>query len=348
MANSSKIIADFYHQLALLTSSNLPLPDSIRQMGDQCSNPQFKEVLLKVCDELEKGASLEATLAKYPDYFSEFDRNLITAGEETGNLSHTLFQLSRNCYFSNKLNSKIKESLTYPFVCINILMMVMFLLNILIIPEFAKMFNEMLDGEPLPTLTGLITNISLFVKSYWPLVMIVYIFGMFFFAWLYNGNLKAQKYLKVFVSIFPMYDKIVDSLDSARICSLWSILMKQNTPVPQLAAVTADVMESPRMNRSLKEIAKKTAAGEDLKSCMVTNKGLNKLLKLTVIHSPEDQLPEDLHQLGDVFEQKAKADSTHFCLIWEAIFFLILAFSVGGCIIGLFLPLIKLVEKLGG
>ena len=51
-------IADFYQQLALLTRSNLPLPDSIRQLAGSFNKSEFRDMLEHVSRDTASGIPL--------------------------------------------------------------------------------------------------------------------------------------------------------------------------------------------------------------------------------------------------------------------------------------------------
>ena len=48
MAVKTTDVGDFYHQLALLIKAELPLPESIRQLGANFHKKEFREILGKI------------------------------------------------------------------------------------------------------------------------------------------------------------------------------------------------------------------------------------------------------------------------------------------------------------
>ena len=86
MAVKTTEIADFYQQLALLIQGNLPLPDSVRQLGVNFHRKGFRQALAAVSEATAKGQPLHEALAVWPQYFQPFHVRLIATGEASGAL----------------------------------------------------------------------------------------------------------------------------------------------------------------------------------------------------------------------------------------------------------------------
>ena len=79
-------IALFARQLAVMISATVPIVQSLRILVKQTSNINFKIIISEVADEVDGGAKLSQTLARYPAVFSDFFIHMIRSGETTGKL----------------------------------------------------------------------------------------------------------------------------------------------------------------------------------------------------------------------------------------------------------------------
>jgi Type II secretory pathway, component PulF len=84
---SSKDVAVFSRELAVMFQANVSLVESLRTVGGQLSNQSFREKTLKISQIVEAGSPMSAALAKYPDIFSPFFVAMVKAGEASGNLA---------------------------------------------------------------------------------------------------------------------------------------------------------------------------------------------------------------------------------------------------------------------
>ncbi len=69
---SSRDVAMFSRQLAVMFKANVSLVESLRTIGGQFTNQSFREKILKISQDVEAGTSLSNAFAKYPDLFSTF------------------------------------------------------------------------------------------------------------------------------------------------------------------------------------------------------------------------------------------------------------------------------------
>ncbi|MCV5991662.1 type II secretion system F family protein, partial [Escherichia coli] len=74
--------------------------------------------------------------------FSPLFVSMINVGENTGRLDEALLQLAN--YYEQELETRkrIKAAMRYPTFVIVFITIAMFILNILVIPEFASMFTR--------------------------------------------------------------------------------------------------------------------------------------------------------------------------------------------------------------
>jgi type IV pilus assembly protein PilC len=74
--------------------------------------------------------------------------------------------------------------------------------------------------------------------------------------------------------------------------------------------------------------------------------GVSHLVPMIIKHSEESELPEELRSLAELFWNKASIGSKKFEVAWQAVLIVFIAGFVGTVITSMFLPLIKIVEKL--
>lgn len=89
-----KDVVLFARQLAVMISATVPIVQSLRILVKQTSNITFKIIISEIADEVDGGAKLSASLARYPQAFTDFFIYMVRSGETTGKLDETLNYLA--------------------------------------------------------------------------------------------------------------------------------------------------------------------------------------------------------------------------------------------------------------
>ena len=86
----------FTYQLAAMLRAGLPIVRSLGVLEEEMSDAYFREVIRTVREHLEGGESFSGALAKFPKVFNKLFVNLVSAGEQSGNLDEVLRVCAEN------------------------------------------------------------------------------------------------------------------------------------------------------------------------------------------------------------------------------------------------------------
>jgi Type II secretory pathway, component PulF len=161
---SGKDVAIFSRQLAVMFHANVSLVESLRVIGAQLANQNFREKILKISQVVEAGSPLSAALAKYPDIFSPFFVAMVRAGEVSGNLSEQFNYLANYLEKQYYLEGKVKGAMVYPIVILVVMVAVLFLLAYFVMPSMVEMLTS--AGVELPPLTQFVIAATNFIRGY--------------------------------------------------------------------------------------------------------------------------------------------------------------------------------------
>ena len=349
MKTRNSDIIDFYRQLSLLLESNLPLPESLRQLAENFQRQDFKEVLSKLSDETATGTPLSDAMKNFPEQFQPFHIKMIEGGEKSGNLPEILREVAYISHIDSQLVSMVKSIAAYPIFVLLFSASLMLLIYTFIVPNFDNMFMEMLGGMPLPALTELTILISRFSVAYFPVLSIILGILIIFSFWLFlSGSTFAIKCFMKVIRHLPLSYPIFNNLMMARICSMWSVLMKQKMPADQAFQTIAGFMDDPAVSTALRNISRKVFEGKSLAESLEEEGVISKMISLTVKHSPERELPGELANLANVYKDRAATAIRNTGMTWEALLIIIMAVQVGAIVMSLFMPLIRIIDCLGG
>ena len=90
--------------------------------------PFFKQVIFRIRDDIEAGASFSEAISKEKRVFSPLFVNMVRAGESSGTLDEILDRLATYLEKMSNLQKKIKSAFTYPVVVMTMAVSVTLLL----------------------------------------------------------------------------------------------------------------------------------------------------------------------------------------------------------------------------
>ncbi len=100
-------MANFTRTLGILLRSGIPIVDSITIAARSLTNLVYQRYLKLAGDQIRKGDFLSKYLARYPKRFPVTMVNLITVGENTGNLTDNLAYVAE--YYENEVDDLVKN-----------------------------------------------------------------------------------------------------------------------------------------------------------------------------------------------------------------------------------------------
>jgi type II secretory pathway component PulF len=132
--------AEFYHQLAQLTSAGIGVVPALEQIKRNPPNRSFREPIQRLLDELATGRTFTESLRQLSSWLPEFDIALIEAGERSGRLD-ACFRLLSDYYNDRaRIAKQVISQLIYPVGLIHFAVFIF----VIVLPYAHSEFNASL------------------------------------------------------------------------------------------------------------------------------------------------------------------------------------------------------------
>lgn len=337
----TKDIAVFSRMLATMSSSGVPLMQSLEIIGSGHENASMKKLILSIADDVKSGSSLAEAMAKFPLYFDDLFLSLVEAGEKSGTLEHLLGEIADYQEKTEAIKSKVKKAMVYPAAIIAVAFLVTAILMIFVIPQFESLFQGF--GADLPALTKFVVTVSHFFQEKWWLI-----FGGIFLV--IYAILQAKKRSKKVHHFFdrlllkiPVVGEILRKSAIARFARTTATMFSAGVPLVEAMGSVAGSTGNIVYNHATLEMQKEVSTGSQLNRAMAdTNLFPNMMIQMTAIGEESGALDTMLAKVADFFEQEVDDAVDNLTALLEPLIMVVLGTLIGTLVIAMYLPIFKM------
>lgn len=340
---SSKIkytqIVAFYHQIATLVQAGIPLLQSLDSIHNLFSHSSFKNLIVHIKHDIERGLSLTEALQKHPRYFSTINCHLVHLGENTGNLDVILGDIAHHEERILFIQKKIKTTLIYPCMVLTIALLVACALFIWVVPQFQSLFNRF-DAD-LPPLTRTVIAISSWLGTNW-----MYIASSLIGLFLFLKRVKPYAKWKIIESIsfrLPWIGNTMQNAVMARFARTLSITLKAGLPLLESLTFVAASTGRILFTQAVLETQQSITKGETLYCAMKhTTLFPEFILRMVAIGEASGTLDAMLSKAAQYYEESMANATNTLSNLLEPVIMAILGLVIGFFIIAMYIPMFKL------
>ncbi|MBR6075263.1 MAG: type II secretion system F family protein [Victivallales bacterium] len=345
-----KDLTTMTRQLATLLEAGLPLVRAMRTLQRQArgNSPQLFKVLGDLADQVEGGATFSEALANHPKSFNKLYVSMVRAGEASGAMEVVLVRLSEFMEKAARIEGKVKSAMVYPISVLCIAGGITAGLMIFIVPKFQKMFEEMLPGESLPMLTELVMKTSEFMAKKAHIAAIGLVAIIICFKLALKTKIGATLFDMACLKLPPFNTLIIRNV-SARFCRTLGTLMASGVAVLQALQIVKDTSGNEIVAKAIQDVHDAVKEGEGMTKPLEKS-GVFPLMLCSMVEVGEETgaLPDMLNRVAGVYEEEVDRAVEGLTSLIEPLMICFLAVIVGGIVIALFAPLVKMIDKLGG
>lgn len=219
--SSDKIF--FFRELSYLLKWWVWLVTAVDTISQWTDNYAVREIAKLINKFLSTWKSLSYAMERLPDYFDEWDCNVIKTWEKSGNLYLVLESLAQEYEFISEIKNKYIWALIYPAILIVFAIVAVIALFGFILPSVFDIAVWMSETE-LPLSTRLLKWISDFLIGYWkPILRVILICVLF--LWLYFSTEKWKRVRFEFLLAMPLVWKMTRCYYLVRRCRYMKLML---------------------------------------------------------------------------------------------------------------------------
>jgi MSHA biogenesis protein MshG len=327
----------FSRQMHTLLKSGVPILRALNGLQDAAINPEMKHVIGEVRESLEAGRDLSQAFARHPGVFSSFYISMVRVGEATGLLEEIFLRLFDHLEFERYMREQVKSALRYPSFVILAMAVAIVIVNIFVIPAFAKVFAGF--GAELPMMTQVLLGFSNFMVAYWPLLLAVAIGCVLVFrAWV--GTVKGR-YVWDRISLkIPIAGKILHKAALSRFSRSFSLGIRSGVPIMQALTNSAQTVDNTYVARCIEGMRENVERGESLLRASIGSGIFTPIvLQMVAVGEESGAVDDMMDEIGDMYRQEVEYELKTLSQQIEPILIVMLGVMVLILALGIFLPM---------
>ena len=335
-------------QLAILLGAGLPLIRSLRTLERQAKSPGVRVVLNKTAETVEGGATFAEALSQHPKSFDKLFLNMVRAGEASGAMETILDRLAGFMEKASRIAGKIKSAMIYPTVILSISILAVIGMMIFIVPNFSKIFTDLLGpNEPLPGPTLFIMSVSETLLTRWyyylgGLIAIIVLFKI-------TVSIPAGRWGVDWVKYnMPLFGPIIAKSAISRFGRTLGTLMSSGVPVLNSLAIVKETSGNEVVASAIQKVHDAVKEGEGIAAPLNSTKIFPPMvISMVEVGEETGKLPEMLEKIADTYDEEVDNSVSALTSLIEPLMIVGLAVIVGSIVIALFMPLVRIIEKMG-
>lgn len=338
----------FSRQFTTLIESGIPAVESLGILQDQTENKYFKGIIAAALRDVREGASLSSALGNHKNVFPDIYLSMVEAAEISGNLPAILERLSIYMEKTSALRKKVVSALYYPVIIVLMAIAITGFLIFKVIPTFKEIFSALGGALPLPT--QILIAVSDALRRREALMAAGILGGGSLFALKkYINTPSGKKNFHRLLLKLPVLGELFRKMAIAKFSRTFSTLIKSGVSVIRCLEIVAKTSGNKVIEDAVLDSKKAIQEGQPISVPLEKTKVFPPMVtRMVSVGERSGKLEEMLSKIAQFYEEQTDAMVAGLASLIEPLVIAFLGVVVGGIVVALFLPIIKITQYIGG
>lgn len=327
----------FSRQMYTLLKSGVPIMRGLAGLQESAISKSFARVIKDLRESLDSGRELSSAMRRHEGVFDNFYLSMVRVGEMTGRLDDVFLRLFGHLEFERDMRDRVKSALRYPTFVVIAMIAAMVVVNLLVIPQFTKVFASL--QVELPLMTRILIGSSNFTKDYWPVVLVAVVATFFLVrAWIATPTGRFtwdKKKLGI-----PVAGKIIKKATMARFARSFALSSKSGVPIVQALTVVSQTVDNAYLSARIEQMRDGVERGESILRTAVTAGVFTPIvLQMIAVGEETGSLDDLMDEIAALYEREVDYELKTLSAQVEPILIVFLGVMVTILALGIFVPL---------
>jgi type IV pilus assembly protein PilC len=329
----------FNQQFLTLIKAGLPILGALDLLIKRQKDKYLHSLLENVRERIKGGELLSDAFAAQGAFPKMYTTTLM-AGEKSGNMEEVLNRYIAFQRIAMTFRKKLLVSLVYPTLLVSVVIIMVLFLVTYVVPEFAKLF-ENLDAK-LPAITMVMLSLGTSAQKYGIFVAIALIVAALL-IWRWKRTDKGAQQIDRVLLGTPLLGDIRLKYQVANFSRMLSTLLQGGIPLVPAMETAGASMGSRKILNGVLEAASHVREGQTLSKSLEQQKIFPDLaVEMLEVGESTGALPAMLNSVAEFYEEDVQTALGAAMALIEPILLIVMAVFVGGVLISLYLPIFTL------
>lgn len=337
-------IISFCSQLSMMLSAGITVMEGLRLIQEDTRSKEGKEVLSEILSHFDQGSNFYQAVSAagvFPDYALQ----MIYIGEQTGNLDAVMGSLADYYEREESIAQGIAAAVTYPFIMIGMMLVVILVLITRVLPIFEQVFQQL--GTSMTGLSASILNMGKVIGRYSVLFVCIFAFFVLLYIVLTRSR-KGKQALRDFACGFFATRSLYEAIAAGRFSSGMSLALSSGFSIESGLEMTMSLVQNKLYRIKLQHCTEYLQAGDSFADALMkSNIFTGTYGRMAVIGFRSGKLDEVMKKLSRQYAQEVDYKINHFVSILEPTLVAVLSIVVGMILLSVMLPLMGIMSSIG-
>ena len=335
----------FNQELAALLRAGLPLLQALELMLERVEDPQLREVLGEIRDQVKSGAELSEAFANFGDMFPPLYASTLKAGERSGELESVIRRFIRYLQLVSTSRKKVVSALIYPTVLICLSIVMLAVLAIYVVPSFSKFYDD-LEAE-LPKITQVTLNTSFFLRdNIWYILGVLLVGGIFLRNW--SETSKGREVMDGLRLRIPLVGQIFLFFSLSEFCRSLATLLAGGIPLVTALGTAVSSVGNRRIQKSVAPVIDDVRQGQSFHESLDRTETFPHIaIDMIKVGEATGSLDEMLTSVSDYFDENVETKVGRLLTLVEPIMLVVMGGLVALLLVSIYLPMFGAFSQVG-
>jgi type IV pilus assembly protein PilC len=332
----------FNQELVALIKAGYPILKSVEIIKARVKNVHFKEVLMRIEDEIRAGKSLSEAFSAQGTTFTTVYIASLMAGERSGNLAETIRRYIDYQRTLTRTRSQIKTAMTYPVLLLVFSLFLLGILLTLVIPKFAD-FYAGFDAELPPITSSLVSFSTVMQKN---ILWILGLVAILIITWIqFKRHERTLIWLDWLKLRIPYFRNVLVESGTSLFSRTLSLLLSGGISLLSSIGIACRAVPNSYLRSRLKDLADLIKNGESL-SDSLAQAGFFTPLSLDMIRIGESSanLEGLLAEVSEVYNERIQAKIDTFVSLLTPVIIIFIGLVVAVMLFSVYFPIFNIIQ----
>lgn len=338
---TSKDLLIFTQELSSLLESGLPLDKALFVLSEHSEKRGFRSIIGDIYRDIQRGQSLSQAMGKHK-VFPKLYVNMIKSGEAGGMVETVLRRLVAFLETTTSFKEEVTSALIYPLLLTVVGGLAVAVLMLYVIPEFSKIFADMGQALPLPTL--ILLKASRGIASYWWAIGCA-LAGIIILIRVYAKTSEGRNYIDNLKIRLPLVQKLIIRLIIARFSRTLGTMLQSGVPILEAIKISREVVGNEVVSAKLDVLEEGVRRGRGIASPLKESGVFPPVVaQMVAVGEEAGRLEETFLLIADRFEAESRSHIKRVVSLFEPALILLMGLVVGFIVISMLIGIFSINE----